>query len=809
MLEDGIIRPSCSPFSSSVVMTKKKDGSWRFCMDYRFLNALAVKSKFPFPVIDEFLDELAQASWFTKLDLRSGFHQILLKAGEEYKTAFSTHFGQYEFLVLPFGVTGGPGTFQKAMNITLAPILRKCALVFLDDILIYSTSLEDHLIHIETVLWLLSKDNWKVKLSKCTFAQQSIAYLGHVITAGHVSTDPSKIEAVAQWPSPKNAKELRSFLGLSGYYRKFVKHYGLLSKPLLNLLKKNVPFIWTTETDNAFNTLKQALISAPVLALPNFDLPFCIEADACDLGIGAVLTQQGHPLAFVSKALRPRTRGLSTYEKEYMAIILAVEQWRFYLQHTEFIIYTNQRSLAHVDTQRLHTIWQQKVFTKLLGFQYRILYKKGVDNGAADALSRHPASPTQLMAISSVVPQWTTALLEAYATDPAAQQLLTKLSLTNKHDGNYSLHEGLLRYKGRLWLGSYSSIQLLIFNALHSSALGGHSGFLVTYRRIKQLFYWPQMKKMIRDWVQSCTVCLQAKPDRSRYPGLLQPLPTPDHAWQIISMDFIEGLPRSKGSNCIFVVVDKFSRYAHFIPLSHPFTALSIATAFLDNVYKLHGMPQSIMSDRDRIFTSNLWRELFRLSGTKLCMSSSYHPQTDGQTERVNQCLETFLRCFVNACPTQWVQYEIIDKIGAVAYKLKLPESSSIHPVFHVSQLKKAPAADQQVSPELPAADLSTQIPLKVLQRQMVSRDGAMIKQVLIQWSGMPEALATWEDLEPLQQCFPRAPAWRQAGIQGRGSVTGSSSAIHGPAAEQEVEHLPRRKIRPNPRNTGPEWVQL
>jgi hypothetical protein len=346
MLEEGIIRPSSSPFSSSVVMTKKKDGSWRFCVDYRFLNALTIKSKYPFPIIDEFLDELSKASWFTKLDLRSGFHQILLKAGEEYKTAFSTHSGQYEFLVMPFGVTGGPGTFQSAMNTTLKPLLRICVLVFLDDILIYSSSFQDHLEHIEVVLNLLDKDGWKVKPSKCTFAKRSIAYLGHVISSQGVATDPS-----------------------------------------------------------------------------------------------------------------------------------------------EFIIYTDQKSLSQLSTQRLHTARQQKAFTKLLGFQYKVIYKEGVDNTAADALSRHPAPPSLVMAISTAIPQWIALIVETYNTDPRAQELLQQLAVTSAPVGNYTLQQGLIRYKGKIWVGSCVAFQKQLFQALHESAIGGHSGFLVTYAIIKQLFF--------------------------------------------------------------------------------------------------------------------------------------------------------------------------------------------------------------------------------------------------------------------------------------------------------------------------------
>lgn len=320
MLEAGFIQKSLSPYSSLVLLVKKKDHTWRFCVDYRQLNAITLKSKYPVPLIDELLDELGQASWFTKLDLRSGFHQILLQPGEEFKTAFQTHFGQFEFVVMPFGLTGAPGTFQEAMNSTLAPLLRKFVLVFFDDILIYSRTYAEHLDHVCQVLELLQAHQWKLKLSKCAFAQRSISYLGHVITGNGVATDPEKITAVTNWPSPTSVHDVRSFLGLAGYYRKFVRHFGLIAKPLTALLRKNTIFQWTQDHQAFFQALKHALVSAPVLAVPNFNRPFCIETDASAVGIGAVLTQDGHPLAYISRALGPKSKGLSTYEKEYMVV---------------------------------------------------------------------------------------------------------------------------------------------------------------------------------------------------------------------------------------------------------------------------------------------------------------------------------------------------------------------------------------------------------------------------------------------------------------------------------------------------------
>jgi transposase InsO family protein len=543
---------------------------------------------------------------------------------------------------------------------------------------------------------------------------------------------------------------------------------------------------------------------------------------------------------------------------------------------------------VQLNEQRLHTVWQQKLYVKLAGLQYRIIYKKGCDNMAADALSRVPTEG-QVMHISQGTPLWIQGVVASYNDDPQAQELLTKLSVSATAAAPYTLSQGIIRYKGRVWLGSSPDIQRQIISALHDSPIGGHSGFPVTYSRIKHLFYWKGMKQAVRNYVQSCSTCQQAKPDRSRYPGLLAPLPVPPHAWHSISMDFIEGLPRSGTVDCILVVVDRFSKYGHFLALSHPFSAPKVAKLFLDQVYRLHGMPDNIVSDRDRVFTSAFWQQLFTLSGTQLCMSSSYHPQSDGQTERVNQCIETYLRCFVHACPSkwshwlplaefwyntnshasldrspfevlyghppkhfglhhnsailvtdldQWMQerevvsklvqqhllraqsrmkkyadqhrservfsvgdrvylklqpyvqssvtrrsnqklafryfgpYTISQRVGAAAYKLQLPDSAQIHPVFHVSQLKAVISRHQVVTASLPVHHDALQIPIQVLQSRLIQKGGATVAQVKVLWSGMDESLATWEDLKALKDRFPHAPAWGQAAFQERGNVS-------------------------------------
>lgn len=266
----------------------KKDGLWQFCVDYRYLNDLIVKGTFPILVFDQLMDELSNARWFSILDLFAGYHEVRLKVGEEHKTAFSTHSGHFEFKVMAFGLTGAPNTFQHTMNIT-APLLRKCVIVFFDDILVFSPTYEQHLEDLQKVFHLLQSEQWHIKLSKCSFAQQKINYLGHIISAEGIATDPAKVAAIVTWLVPINVRDVRGFLGLARFYRKFIRHFAVISKPLTNLLKKGALFIWTAEHQMAVDTLKQAMSSAPVLAIPDFSKPFAIETDASNLGVGAVL----------------------------------------------------------------------------------------------------------------------------------------------------------------------------------------------------------------------------------------------------------------------------------------------------------------------------------------------------------------------------------------------------------------------------------------------------------------------------------------------------------------------------------------
>lgn len=877
LIESKEIQTSDSPYSSPAVMVRKKDGSWRMCVDYRQLNAQTVKNKFPMPIIEDLLDELNGARIFSKLDLRSGYHQIRMAEKDVHKTAFRTHLGHYEYQVMPFGLTNDPATFQSLMNHVLAPFLRRFVLVFFDDILIYSKTRAEHLEHVKLVMQALQDNHLVIKLKKCAFGLASVSYLGHVISQDGVATDPKKVGKIKNWPTPKDVTDVRKFLGMTGYYRRFIQGYGTICRPIHDMLKKN-GFQWGADQTTAFETLKHKLRTSPVLALPDFDQAFTIEADACGVGIGAVLMQGGRPIAFFSKALGPKAAGQSIYEKEAMAILEALKKWRHYVLGSKLIIKTDQQSLKFMMGQRLVEGIQHKLLLKLMEYDYTIEYKSGKENLVADALSRLPqkeAVADRCHPMTVVIPEWIVDIQRSYENDVQAHKILSLIGTAADPDREYKLEAGLLKYKGRIYVGEATDIRRQLITTYHSSSFGGHSGMRATHHRIKMLFYWHGMRGEVERFIRECPTCQITKSEHVHIPGLLNPLEIPDMAWTHITMDFIEGLPKSQGKDVILVVVDRLTKYAHFIALAHPYDVEQVVEAFMNNIHKLHGMPMVIITDRDRIFTSSLFQEIFKAMKVKLRFSTAYHPQMDGQTERVNQCLESYLRNMTFQEPHKWYSwlalaewwynttfhtaiqmtpfkamygysppqinefsvpcniseearvtieekeailnklknsladaqhrmkyfadknrternlevgdmvylklkpyrqsafgirgslklrskfygpFKVLQKIGQLAYKLQLPDDAQIHPVFHVSQLKKHLGKHAIPMSNLPSVGPDGQIktePLAVLQRRMVPRKGVAVTQWLILWQNLSPAEATWEDASVIQAMFP------------------------------------------------------
>ena len=723
----GLIEPSNSPYGAPILFVKKKDGSLRMCCDWRKLNTQTVKNRYPLPRIDYLLDQLHGASVFTSLDLLQGFNQILIDPADVPKTAFTTPFGHYQYKVMCFGLSNSPATFQAVMNKLLQPLLGKGVLCYMDDILIYAKNPKEHDQLLEQVLQALESNDFYCRLKKCDFEQSELKYLGHLVSAEGIKVDPAKVQVIKDWPQPQSQKDVRSFLGLGNYFRKFVQGYTVLVKPLIELTRKLVrwtPEVWTPACQAAFDGLKEALAKAPVLALPDFTKPFTMEVvcDASLTGIGAVLMQEGRPIAYESRKLTDAEVKWTTTEQELWAVVHALKTWRCYLEGLPFTVVTDHNPNVYFQTQKNLSRRQARWSEYLQRFDFAWSYRPGRNN-VADPISRvvplvlnaitlkavttrrqarvttaptvavaeYLPPPPPLRSVSpppveagddaglgdSALPGVTVEQSadcpvefvtprpvlgdDSLLTEPVTSQgnIIQQLQAGYDTDPWFKTPSNLtsLEFRDGLWwrnnlvvVPDVPGLRRGILYELHDAPYSGHPGISKTLKNVQRLYWWHSVRPDVIDYVKTCANCQRNKASSAKPAGVLHPLPIPHSPWSSVSMDFIVHLPKtSSGYDAIVVFVDRLTKMVHIAPTHTSVTAEGTAELFVDHVFKHHGVPEDIITDRGSVFASHFWSELMRLIGTRHSMSTAWHPQSDGQTERVNRVLEDMLRHYVGS----------------------------------------------------------------------------------------------------------------------------------------------------------------
>jgi hypothetical protein len=730
-LQRGFIRHSRSPCGAPVLFVKKADGSLRLCVDYRGLNKISTKNRYPLPLIGELLERLAGAKYFTKLDMREGYYLLRMAEGEEWKTAFRCRYGLFEYQVMPFGLCNAPGTFQHFVNDTFSDFLDRFLAAYLDDLLIYSDSLKEHKAHVRLILERLKSAGLYIKPEKCMFHVTEVPFLGYLISKDGIRMDPGKIEAIVTWPAPRNVHDIQCFLGFANFYRRFIDDYSDRVVPITKLLRKNTEFNWMGPQQDAFDGLKKAFTTAPVLRHFDRSRPAIIEADASDYAMGAVLSQEDelgklHPCAFFSRKFVQAEQNYEIYDKEMLVIVEALEGWRHHLEGSgkRIKIFSDHKNLLWFTETKVYNRRQARWAEKLSRFDFTIIFRPGKHQGKPDALSRRPdywppkggngdknneflfLKPNQVdlslcptltrtpIAVSATAGETITtddelaeAIKTALPNDPNIGSYLENLrnpELPRQEDIQtflepFTFRDGLVLRNGLVYVPEENDVKLRILRSCHDAPSAGHPGEAKTLELILRDYYWPRLRQYVNEYTKSCDTCTRNKTLRQKPHGPLHPLPTPPGPWASISMDFIVELPLSDGFDAIYVCVDRFTKMAHFIPTTVHVTAEETANLYLRHVFKHHGLPKDIVSDRGPQFVSRLTTALLKLCDIQGNKSTAYHPQSDGQTERVNQILEQFLRIFCDYQQDNWNQ---LLPLAEFAYNNAKHSSTQVSPFF-------------------------------------------------------------------------------------------------------------------------------
>jgi len=674
-IKKGFIRPSESPAGFPVMFVPKKNGKLRLCVDFRRLNEITIKNRYPLPNISELRDRLSHAKIFTALDLRGAYNLIRMKEGEEWKTAFRTRYGHYEYTVMPFGLTNAPATCQALVNNVLREHLDIFVIAYLDDILIYSQDEKEHKEHVRTVLTLLQQHNLLVDPDKCKWHQEEVEFLGCLVGKDGVKMSPEKIRVVKEWPIPTTVKEIQAFLGFVNFNRQFIQNFSKIAIPLTELTKKDVTFQKGPIKGHAleaFKTLKQACIEPPVLVTFRSGEPLRFETDASDLAIGMCAKQERdgkwHPIAYHSRKFSSAEENYDVHDKELMAIVVAMEHWRIYAEScSDLTVFSDHKNLVTFTTTKTLNRRQVRWAETLGQYKFKIVYTPGKDNGRADALSRR--------------------------SDIAGEKEITKAKILRQHEdgslgpskGLYRLAKKLCRLEMRIGIDVPEELQEQIIRQHHDDPVHGHPGITRTMDQIQRNYQFPNMKEKVASYIKKCADCQKNKHSTHAPYGEMQPMELPNEPWTDISMDFVTGLPLSKDPatglayDSILVIVDRFTKYALMIPFRRDYTAVQLAHVLKDRLIRDHGIPKTIISDRDKLFTSNYWATLMAEIGTQRKLSTAYHPETDGQTERTNRTMKTYLKIYSNTSQTNWVS---LLPMAQMAYNDKKSEATGQTPYF-------------------------------------------------------------------------------------------------------------------------------
>ena len=726
-LQKGFIRASQSPSAAPILFVKKPDGGLRLCVDYRGLNKVTVKNRYPLPLINELFDRLRNARYFTKCDMRDGYHRLRMAPGEEWKTAFRTRYGLYEYTVMPFGLCNAPGTFQHYVNDVFHDYMDDFMSAYLDDLMIFSKTLKEHKIHVRKILQRLEDHQLYLKPSKCEFHKTEIAFLGYIISENGISMDPAKVSAVTSWPTPRSVLDIQTFLGLANFYRRFIKNFSKTIGPITRLLQKDVPFLWDTAPDNAFQSLKKAFTTAPILKHFDYSRPATVEADASDFAQGGVLSQQDnegilHPVAFHSRKFNPAEQNYEIYDKEMLAIVECLTTWRHYLQGTgqQIKVITDHKNLLWFTETKIYNRRQARWAEKLSHFDFTIIYRPGPLGIQPDALSRRPdhqpqkggkdKNPNEFQflkphQVTDFPLEEATKTLMAATADPETPpdvlediknalpndeqiapylQYLRDPTIPRSEDTQeylepFTMEDDVVLKHGLIYVPAQDAIKTQVLQAHHDAPLAGHLGQDKTYELISRNYTWPNMRQWVNEYINTCETCIRNKTPRQRPHGPLKPLTIPPGPWKSVSMDFIVELPPSQGHDAIYVCVDRFTKMAHFSATTSAVTAKGTARLFLCDIVRLHGLPADIVSDRGTQFTAKFTKRLLELCDIKGNLSTAFHPQSDGQTERVNQVLEQYLRIFCDYQQDDW--YDLLP-LAEFAYNNAKHASTQTSPFY-------------------------------------------------------------------------------------------------------------------------------